>query len=238
MKRLRVILLFLLLGAIVNVAVAWVIALTVTLHDLTDKSDGRFRAADEIWSLVRFEAFGSQIYMSRRNTIQTSEKELFRYKAYWKEYPIESVKPYWGSMEDISTLYQSLSVPSEHRLIREVRDFEARGWPMLSLWCMRTHSVVTEWGLFKDFEPRGFIATPILPIKHWGPRVLPLNPIWIGFIVNMLFYALFMWLLFPGPFVLRRIIRHRRGLCVKCAYDLRGAEHEACPECGQECLSS
>ena len=35
MKRLRVILIILLLGAIVNVAVAWVIALTLTLDDAT-----------------------------------------------------------------------------------------------------------------------------------------------------------------------------------------------------------
>ncbi len=24
----------------------------------------------------------------------------------------------------------------------------------------------------------------------------------------------------------------RRGHCIKCGYDLRGAEHEVCPECG------
>jgi hypothetical protein len=27
--------------------------------------------------------------------------------------------------------------------------------------------------------------------------------------------------------------RQRRGLCVSCAYDLRGAAHERCPECGE-----
>ena len=31
---------------------------------------------------------------------------------------------------------------------------------------------------------------------------------------------------------MKRAYRRRRGKCVKCAYDLRGAEHEACPECG------
>ncbi len=39
-------------------------------------------------------------------------------------------------------------------------------------------------------------------------------------------------LLIPGPFVLRRLIRQRRGLCPACGYDLKHAEHESCPECG------
>ena len=30
----------------------------------------------------------------------------------------------------------------------------------------------------------------------------------------------------------RRLIRRKRGLCIKCGYDLRGTEHEVCPECG------
>lgn len=31
----------------------------------------------------------------------------------------------------------------------------------------------------------------------------------------------------------RRSVRVARGLCPACAYDLRGAAHERCPECGQ-----
>ena len=62
---------------------------------------------------------------------------------------------------------------------------------------------------------------------------LPVNPIWPGFAINTVFYACVLWLLFAGPFVLRRRRRIRRGLCPKCAYDLRGTpEGVACPECG------
>ncbi len=63
-------------------------------------------------------------------------------------------------------------------------------------------------------------------------RLLPLRPIWPGFAFNTLFYATILWPLICGPFVLRRHIRRKRGLCVSCGYDLRHAEHEACPECG------
>jgi hypothetical protein len=63
-------------------------------------------------------------------------------------------------------------------------------------------------------------------------NVLPLAIIWPGFVVNTLFYATVLWLLIPGPFVLRRMIRRRRRRCPKCGYDLRGQLGAGCPECG------
>ena len=63
------------------------------------------------------------------------------------------------------------------------------------------------------------------------PRVLPLRPLWPGFIANTVFYATLVWL--PTcPFVLRRFLRVRRGLCVKCAYPM--SETAVCSECGTE----
>ena len=59
-----------------------------------------------------------------------------------------------------------------------------------------------------------------------------LAPIWLGFAVNTLFYAALLWLLWSGSSVTRRLIRKRRGWCLKCGYDLRHAEHDVCPECG------
>jgi hypothetical protein len=71
--------------------------------------------------------------------------------------------------------------------------------------------------------------------------------IWPGFAINTAFYALVLWMLFAGPRALNRKRRRMRGLCVKCAYDLRGhrdREHPhprplsqgkrevLCPECG------
>jgi hypothetical protein len=66
---------------------------------------------------------------------------------------------------------------------------------------------------------------------------LPVRPIWPGLVVNTLFYAAILWLLIAGPFMLRRVIRLKRGRCPRCGYDLRGSPPEVgagggCPECG------
>ena len=59
---------------------------------------------------------------------------------------------------------------------------------------------------------------------------IPLRPIWPGFVINTLFYAVILWLLIPGPFALRRFIRRRRGLCPGCGYLV--GESDVCTECG------
>ncbi len=63
-----------------------------------------------------------------------------------------------------------------------------------------------------------------------GRGLIPFRPLWPGFAVNTLFYATALWLLIPGPFVLRRFLRLRRGLCPKCAYPM--GESAVCSECG------
>ena len=62
-------------------------------------------------------------------------------------------------------------------------------------------------------------------------RILPLRALWPGFAVNTLFYAGVLWLLIPGPFVLRRFVRVKRGRCVKCGYPM--GESAVCSECGK-----
>ena len=77
-----------------------------------------------------------------------------------------------------------------------------------------------------------FFALPS-PVRGGGGmlKILPLRPIWPGFLANTLIFAAPLWLLIPGPFVLRRFIRVKRGLCVKCAYPM--GESAVCTECGK-----
>lgn len=92
------------------------------------------------------------------------------------------------------------------------------GWPARSL--------------TNDPEPRAF-APRRYSLRSAEPR-LPVLPIWPGFAINTVFYALILWMLFAAPFALRRKMRIKRGLCPRCAYDLRGRplHAEACAECG------
>jgi len=64
--------------------------------------------------------------------------------------------------------------------------------------------------------------------RDW--RFLPFAPLWPGFAINTLFYAGVLWMLFCGPFALRRMIRRRRGQCPACAYPI--GQSPVCTECG------
>ena len=58
------------------------------------------------------------------------------------------------------------------------------------------------------------------------------RPIWPGFAINTVVYAIILWLLICGPFIVRRDYRVWRGRCPECGYDLRGDLAAGCPECG------
>ena len=72
---------------------------------------------------------------------------------------------------------------------------------------------------------------PPWPFGFHTLRAIPIRPVFPGFAVNTLFYAAVLWLLIPGPFVLRRFIRVKRGRCPACAYPI--GQSDACSECGK-----
>ena len=76
----------------------------------------------------------------------------------------------------------------------------------------------------------GFNTSHALMVPTSPRRFLPLRPLWPGFTINTLLYAAVLWLLICGPFALRRFLRVRRGLCPKCAYPM--GESSVCTECG------
>ena len=104
------------------------------------------------------------------------------------------------------------------------------GWPLRSMHgeCRRVNEmywaipVPESWGRRYNFM--ALTATPI------AGAFLPLKPLWPGFLINTLFYALILWPLVFAPFTARRILRRRRGRCAKCAYPV--GVSSVCTECG------
>ncbi len=217
------ILVFLLLGAIVNVAVAWGCARWANV-----RHDGYFVDAKPArWSYESASCFGAVRIVSSPTT---ETQVVFR----GDETPNRCPAPAWSRVTSQSKESASL-----------VED--ARGWPALALMSVLTYidsDVDAGWVRAGD---EFFI--PEVWQTRWGIRVrdgrraedihtLPLRPIWPGFAINTVFYAGMLWVLLAAPFALRRRLRIKRGLCPKCAYDLRGrgsgGAASACPECGAE----
>jgi len=103
------------------------------------------------------------------------------------------------------------------------------GWPLPALTFQTWFDYVIEpprQGRHRfDGQPAPTIWRCGVSIGNWAR--LPLRPVWPGFAINTLLYAALLWL----PFVVRRWVRVRRGLCPKCAYPM--GESAVCSECGK-----
>lgn len=76
----------------------------------------------------------------------------------------------------------------------------------------------------------GLAPFPMRGSAAFSWRALPYRPMWAGLIVNTLFYAVALGLLFVIPNALRRRLRRRRGQCEACGYPI--GTSPVCTECG------
>ena len=207
-RRLGKLVVFLLLGAIINVAVAWGIVL---------------------WTPQQPRARGMTVVLNQFDWPRQAPPD-------WPAPQRQDSDETWGLSHKVTrALVQWLDDPRSHGNIASwgMSIFQA-GWPCRCFEADRAW--VHDWGVDPQADWRSAVKLPealhFLGIKEARYRPLPLRPIWPGFAINTIFYAALLWLLTLGPFTARRMIRRKRGHCLKCGYDLRGADHEACPECG------
>lgn len=77
------------------------------------------------------------------------------------------------------------------------------------------------------FQPPSLLTDWVHP-----DRRLPTTLLWLGIIAGSLLYALFAYMSICGPALLRRAMRHHRGCCLQCGYNLVGSKAHVCSECG------
>lgn len=92
---------------------------------------------------------------------------------------------------------------------------EAFGWPRLTFWHALTR------------DPQDSFFRNVLPANS-----LPTTPIWSGFAINTLFYALLFLGLAALSDKIKAMRRGKQGCCPHCGYDLSGLTSSQCPECG------
>lgn len=209
---------FLLLGAAINVAVAWGCELWSPWTHRTSASPTDRGAIRDIGSLVP------------KDWLQPGEFAIHEDRI--------------GVGLHVHLLYvvaapTATPVPQPHG--PHMLHVHRAGWPMASLEC---DTISDGWGVVFPRNPgdtavwRGGVVVPRIvggEIRKRAPEVpdpLPLRPVWTGFALDTLLYAAACWTIMGGPFTLRRWRRVRRGLCLKCGYPVRGLAR--CPECGRE----
>ncbi len=221
-RRLLAVAIFLLAGAVVNVAVAWGCARFVRV---LSSSDAVTLTTSEIEAVVALKptppnAVRRLVYRGR---IEGARAQ--RFGGFGVTIDSTDVVHSWSS--DIEATWSPLGIDdvqwagARRRIRAEVLRV---GWPVR---CLRKYDLVSELAIILRRVRANLPTPPARPL-----RPICFRPIWPGFAINTLFYAGIHWLLIPGPFALRRLIRQRRGLCPKCAYPT--GESAVCTECGRD----
>lgn len=214
-RRTKRIALLLLAGAIVNVVVAWGIVL---LHGPLPMYEALYHNPLDQHPLMIFvtKRVGHEVVTPYWwNDIAIDHPNVRTYRS----------SPWWASFSNPAAEVHVSGWPLAY----------ASGWPLLALTGRTTPRIDPasalivgpryEWGIAVHEDLFG--RTPA-PKETW--MFYPMRPLWRGVIGNTLFYATLLWLPFCGAPNWRRARRHRRGLCVRCAYPV--GDGERCSECG------
>ncbi|TVQ53683.1 MAG: hypothetical protein EA377_07490 [Phycisphaerales bacterium] len=121
---------------------------------------------------------------------------------------------------------------------REILFVYSAGWPMRSVnGALRqtayTPYAASPWAPDAANGPVEKDKAIVISLPEWfdsGHRAIPYGPLFLGTLLNTLFYALLLWLLFFASFAARRALRRKRRLCEMCAYPV--GTSPVCTECG------
>jgi hypothetical protein len=231
MKRIAIkLVLFLLLGAIINVAVAWGCGQWSESEILVTR-----QIEDDEWRRLIAQCppgFDSSEFENLRKVRSGFVNDVEGFGITWRQFKLDS---------DI--LFQSITRLSFDRRGKMPLGGSANydvqhassGWPERSLSSEIWYHASTPQGPSTVDPPvirGGWLLEPAASFGH--PRVISWRPLWPGFAINTIFCAAALWFIFAIPGVVKRLRRRAKGRCIHCGYDLRGqtAESKKCPECG------
>jgi len=221
-RRLLIAAIFLLAGAVVNVAVAWGCAVFIDPTGAPSEVGATQGLAGQLWFIHKHDRGSAVRIRALRVSGRLDEvDEIFLIGA--------SLVPSWSNLS--ARLDQQRASEGGHTKPFE-RIADAYGWPILSMWCGFGWDHLHWPKVLMDPHWCAILVMPRPSPDKWRSlRALPLRPIWPGFAINTILYATFLWLLIPGPVLLRRFIRVKRGRCPACAYPV--GESDVCSECGR-----
>jgi hypothetical protein len=194
-----------LLGALTNVIIAWVCATTI---DVSSKpGTTTFILEDGNWiRMQRWSGAGATRVATRR----------------MRDVALQGISP------GPTPPRWQIGPSSSARLVDRCAD--GRGWPLASMWCHWNQLP----GNARWTSPRRIIGGIESKGVSLGPRgeraVIPLRPLWPGFVINTALFALVPWMLLMVPIWLRALWRRRRRLCTACGYPVGAGS--TCTECG------
>jgi len=240
MKRRRVIfrvMNLLLLGAVINSAVAWAFAARRATVTIERNEAGCFVIWDRPWQVVQEKRMGmTDVWWADLRSSPTSGGDAVAivadYERKLADLRVTNPVMMLGSRRDALGSRPRWGTLAGNPISDDVEmggDI-AFGFPLRSLWMSTTSDLIGNatanerlwggWTIRGQVESRGnqFFA-------------LPYRVIVTGFALDTLFYAAMVWMLYATPMWLRRRRRIRRGLCPACAYPIGSSD--VCTECGQ-----
>ncbi len=235
-RRLPAIAIFLVAGAVVNVAVAW--GCTVWLRVYPPRGVVERSVSSELaptWIFLVRNRPGMRSTIAR---LRPTQADLEPWEVAYSR--LKPEVPDWLGTYDVESL-------AEHRQ-NHVR-LNEYGWPMRSLSCSALFHRPASPGRLTRSVKAGLALDRIdsRGAQDWyAARALPLRIIWAGFLTNSVLYAILLWSVWrygtswprmPKRAVAylitaRRLERISRGLCPKCAYPM--SESAVCTECGHK----
>jgi hypothetical protein len=189
-RRLLKLCVFLVLGAIVNVGVAWFIAIECP----------RPKAEALDYQAIRWLYAAPPGWPDAdRRWVCSSRWMQFTILQAWHTKPGRSDR----DLRIIDKTYRQMGIAFGYplRSLSMFAEYDEPKWTWHGSWHIPVHNQSD--------------AARMIPVKG-----LPLVPTFPGFAINTLFYAAICWLLLASPFAVRRHLRVRRNLCPHCAYPI------------------